>query len=393
MHVGRLKPYLEEQAQKKGKTLPAWMEERIKQVPACAVGTHIGKFSHPDAKVTIWDRSAAYSDGYVVTSSTEPPWDIAVNAAFMSTAKLLLQPLEDNKSLLYHIMERDQVFEEEWQDTGLDNGLYEALQKAVFQLAGRSGAEDTDDRLKQVYFPVGPNEYHLLTVMPASSLMFAVRRRIKHIEETTRRCREEKKDELYGTDHDELWDTTEISFGGTKPQNISCLNNDYGGTAYLLPSLPPVFARRQVRLPVKDFWHEAMTYRQYEPVFRQLHKLFSMEENNKTLRDQIKATVRDLLDMAAAAAFVIREEAAGWSGCERYSRLPQPQKIWLDRQYAAQWPELEWRDEVSTSFGRWFIKTYEQMAKQDKVMLGDEELRFFKYECRDALDEMVRYTI
>jgi CRISPR-associated protein Csy1 len=47
------------------------------------------------------------------------------------------------------------------------------------------------------------------------------------------------KKELKG-DLNSILNLTKIGYGGTKPQNISVLNNQNGGIAYLLSSMPPI---------------------------------------------------------------------------------------------------------------------------------------------------------
>lgn len=66
-----------------------------------------------------------------------------------------------------------------------------------------------------------------------------------------------KKDEYSENGFDELFNLTRISYGGTKPQNISVLNSNSAGKVYLLPSLPPSLKKRDVRLPRYDFFKTA----------------------------------------------------------------------------------------------------------------------------------------
>lgn len=389
--MGMLRQYMEEQAAAKHMTISGWIQARIKEIPSCRLATHVGKFSHPDAKVTVYDTTSALQNGYVCTANSEHKADISVNAAYMSTAKLLLgQPLEDGHTVFWHIVSGSNDVEAEFQAAGIDSDVYHAFKSSVLQCSQAADADATDDRLKQVYFPVSCTAYHLLTVLPASSLLMALKEKVEHMENVRHQCRD-KDSEYYGTTYQELLNLTEISYGGTKPQNISYLNNTNGGTAYVLPSLPPMLRGRRIRLPKKMVFRECIPIASCAPIFKQLHRLFKEPRNSIDIREAIKWQVQNLIELAMDASYAIRSTAAGWSDNEAFASLPLPQKIWLDAQYGQERRNDEWRDELSTDFGRWVIYTYELILKQERYILGDEELKFFKYEFKAVLDEVVRY--
>ena len=67
-------------------------------------------------------------------------------------------------------------------------------------------------------------------------------------------CKEAKaqrKDNKYHpTGFDDLLDLSVTAYGGTQPQNVSVLNSQNAGRAYLLPSTPPTLQKRDIRLPL-----------------------------------------------------------------------------------------------------------------------------------------------
>ena len=88
---------------------------------------------------------------------------------------------------------------------------------------------------------------------------------------------------------------------------------------------------------------------------------------------------------------MLREKTAGWSLQKDYESLPQAQKIWLDEAYALQRKDNEtWERELATQFGRWVINKYFHILKEDKVLLGDDELAYVKKVMRDAIRKDVR---
>ena len=118
--------------------------------------------------------------------------------------------------------------------------------------------ENTEEVLKQVYFPLGNNEYKILTVMSPSSILVKLGNKLKKIGYDSRECRNDKS-ERYGEDHCMIFNQSKVGFGGTKPQNISTLNSKAGGSFYMLESLPPKWKHID-RLPKINFFDE-MIYR------------------------------------------------------------------------------------------------------------------------------------
>lgn len=383
--MGILKTYIEEQAENKKLSVTEWMQKRIDEIPFCKIATHVGKFSHPDAKVTLYDTSDSPCKGYVATSNSAHDVDVSVNAAYMGTAKLLFDKLlDDGHNVFFHVVTGSSLVEEEFKALHLDEALYHIFKERILQCSRPSPPDTTDGLLKQVYFPVGADSYHLLTVMPSSSVLLKLKGKVKQLDEHRKQCREA------GADYDELWDLTAISFGGTKPQNISYLNNANGGTAYLLSSLPPVLSGRQVRKPKRNFFRESLSFRNYKYIFKELHVLFKEDRNNKKIRDAVRARIEQLISQAMMTAYAFRREGEGWSDDGAYASLPLHQKIWLDPHYALQRKEEEWREELSADFGRWVIRTYEYILKKESCTLGDGEMHFFKHKFRDELDKAVR---
>ena len=389
--MGILREYMEEQAKEKNISVSAWIEERIGQIPSCRIATHVGKFTHPDAKVSLYDGTETTCPGYVATSNSDHGLDIVVNAAYMSTAKFLLgQPLEDGHTVFWHMTNHSNLVEKEFQDAGISHEVYVHFKDKVLQCAEAEFPDATDGRLKQVYFPVGPGEYHLLTIMPSSSLLLSLKETIQEMDKVRRQC-QNKKDEAHGNDYGDIWNLTEISFGGTKPQNISYLNNANGGAAYLLPSLPPILSGKGSPFPARNFFKECLPTSSCRYAFGKLHELFQMEKNNIAVRNEIKQQVQDVIEFILTKTYEIRSAESGWSDDEKFSSLPRWQKIWLDSQYVRERQEDEWRDDLSAGFARWLIKTYGRLFRQDGDIFSDEELKFFKYEFRSVVDEVVRY--
>ena len=141
----------------------------------CTVCTHVGKFTHPDSRIFINDAGSWTNNGFVVTSNVNCIKDIVCSSsAYMPVAKLIQPELEDGRMLLKHLLESDKEVLDDFGQFGIqENDIF----KAIHSLPSIT-VKATEKILKQVYFPVKEGSYHLLTVMPASSLMETLKVRI-----------------------------------------------------------------------------------------------------------------------------------------------------------------------------------------------------------------------
>lgn len=380
--------YVKSQAEAKKMTPQAWLQGTVDHIASCTLATHVGKFTHPSSKnVDIQDMTTPLDRTYVVTSQVSCSVDIVVNAAYIGTGRLLLKELEDTKPVLLHIQEKDVQLKTEIEQFGVS---YQPVYEAVAAISQPYIPQQTNGYIKQVYFPVSDKDYHLLSVLPSSSVMAEVKKRIEieHIRE--KECCNEKSTH-YGETY-RIWPhLTEIHFGGTKPQNISVLNAMYRGTFLALPSLPPIIQQRTVRIPKKDVFQETLPYTAYKPLLLALHDILKNNQNNMQIREKRENIVYHIIQIAWAYCYMVREEPAGWSQQEAYAQLPQAQKIWLDEAYAVQRKnDMTWRHELQAQFGRWFIKKYRDIVGKDKKNLGDTELAYIKKLMKHTIQKDVR---
>ncbi len=381
--------YVENQAAAKNKTPTEWIKGIIQHIPSCTLATHVGKFTHPSSKnVDINDMNRQSDLPYVVTAAVHHPVDIVVNAAYIGTAKLLLYELKDGKTVLQHLQKADVQLQQEIEQLGIS---FNQISSMVAAMSSPSQPTQTNGYIKQVYFPISPAAYHVLSVLPSSSIMIEVKRRM--IEENSRKkecC--DVKNSHYGESYQTWADITNIHFGGTKPQNISVLNSTNGGSFWALPSLPPIIQKKDIRIPKKDFFQETLPYKEYVPLFRALHTdILTNGINNRKVRRKREEIIDCIMQLAWTYCYMLREEPAGWSLQKDYESLPQAQKIWLDKAYASQQKDNEaWERELAMQFGRWVINQYFRILKDSKVLLGDDELAYVKKVMQDAIRKDVR---
>lgn len=361
--------YIQYEAEKKKKTQKEWLLDIAKNADKCLFATHIGRFTNPDVIVNwqanIKDRAA---EGYVSTASVSCSNDVFVAANYMATASLLQQKLEDGKTVYEHLQANDDYLKQDITDMGAD---YMAVRNALLKIKTHEKPTATDTRLKQVYFPVG-DSYHLLTVLPPSSLMQEVRLRIRAMEYNARQACD-KKSEKYGNTHERIYNLTQMKFGGTKPQNISFNNNRLGGRVYMLPSLPPTVKNQSVAFPRKDFFRDTLSLREFRHLFLQLHSCYMDNRNNLAIRQKIRGVEQKIMDRVMQSVYALRQKECGWSDSRSISKA---QVIWLDDKYKIErYEEYSWQLDIVKDFSAWLMLTYEWILKRDKILLGDGELK------------------
>lgn len=381
-----LSAYIENMAEKKNLSTAEWWNSVIPNVSKCQLSSHVGKFTHPDVKSAVWNENHAVISGYVSSESILVEPDILTPAQYLGAASFLMQPVFQNGPTVVEDLENGgEEIQKELGKLALDfTPLKEAYHEMIKE--SRHMPQESDSLLKQVYFPIGNGDYHLLSIMTASGLLGEVKNRVQSLNWNTAYCHT-SKNENYGGDCCEIRGLVQISFGGTKPQNISVLNSRQKGSFVMLRSLPPSLQDKSVRAPQKDFFSDTLYYGRYKDTFTRLHHLMQIGWNNKDIRDAIKECALDLVDDVLELSYSLRGKEAGWS---ETSKLPESQKIWLDAAYDGKRKEYDWIPEVSLSFGRWLIFSYEKLLGNDKILLGDGELHFFRDQMEEVLQEEVR---
>lgn len=391
--MGILLEYLQQEA--KGKPVEEYLLKTSQNAKKCKWATHIGRFTHPASNVAVNDTKSGNCNGYVSNASVQSEIDIATSANYLATAKLLTKKMPDGRTVYRHIKEDADFLKRELGGLNVD---CDEIRKNMLAIETDYTPQETDDKLKQVYFPVQDDDYHLLTVLPPSCVMVELRRRLRQMEEQAWKAR---KNEIAANEYREIYDIAVTAIGGTKPQNISMLNNAIGGKLYLLPSFPPMLQSRDVREPREDFFGQSLSIKSFEWLFEKLHAAYAAKRNNRELRSRIRELEYQVMDTVMLNVFALRNLQPGWSNAEN-KKLPEAQRIWLDNEYAARrTQEADWQREIAEEFARWFIKTYEltvrEMNKKKSengkakgeclvpVSLGDAEMTALEHGMLDCI--------
>jgi len=390
----RLKPSLsnENQAQLQQEAnekfaLANWLPDAARRATQLTMVSHPGKFSHPSAKTSsVIVKSRQANDGYLRSGNVEYELDVFGNAAAMDVYKFLCLQLDDGKTVLTHLEQDSDAIKTL---LNLPTASYESLKQGLISIKQLDDSNKTDHLVKQVYFPVD-DDYHLLSVLTPSGLLTQVKSRIDSIRfsgETKQAKDSRKKNEHHAPGYDDIFDLTVTAFGGTQPQNVSVLNSQNAGRAYLLASSPPTLKQRQIRLPAHNFFRNSLRVKQFKDNFQSLDRLLRTGVNNVHVREGISNTLKYIIDQVLQRAFRIRVNGEkGWSNTEHYQSLPLAQRIWLDDANLDQRENQDdWLDEVVGDFARWILDSYEYLFKDTYIKLSDHELR----EIRSIVEQAV----
>ncbi len=363
-----------------------WLTEAAKRSNQISMVTHAAKYTHSDTRssgVLFACNNGAFEQSNYISSAVliSPSVDVVGNAAALdvggllqleSAGTMLLDEVASGDSRALKSLANSETQYHEWLE-----GFKAALQDKQVQ---------SGQLTKQIYFPLLPEGYHLLSPLYASSLAHQVHHKITSalFSDETKVAREARKKNRYCSQPLTFFPGLATqSFGGTKPQNISQLNTQRYGKGYLFSTQPPQW-ETQAFLPNKGeqaFWSEYS--RRSWPISKRLQthladsflKTSTVEIRQK--REQLVDTLIDLL-LELAAEVQSKKDSAGWS---RTSDLPEAEQLWLDpyreseeEDFAHKRAEGQWREVVAQNFAHWLNRTIDK-AKIKQPSASDVTLK------------------
>ncbi len=368
-------------------SLKEWLLDAAKRVSQLSMVSHPSKFSHPSAKTSsVIAQVKSAKDGYLRSGNVHYPLDVFGNAAAMDVYKFLSLNLAEDYTVLTGFEHDHEDLKSLIEKSSLN---FASLKQAFLVIKNDDASSKTDHLVKQVYFPIADTEYHLLSILTPSGLITRLKLAIDQLRfsEATKEAKDKrKKNEHDAIGYADIFDLTVTAYGGTQPQNVSVLNSQNAGRAYLLSSCPPILEKRTVRLPRTDFFAQCLYRKNYQDSFVQLHKFMQLDVNNLDIRTAIRNILQFVIDQVILQGLKIREYyPEGWSQQDYYAGLPKLQRIWLDSMYVEQREnDSEWRNELSEDIARWILRSYEKVISESE-MLGTTEINDVKQRVEESL--------
>lgn len=306
-------------------------------------------------------------DGYLRTGNVSAEPDALGNAAALDVYKFLTLEMADGQTLLAHIEQETALAIALLEKSNMD---YQQIRTDFLQMIASDAQTVTSSKIKQVYFPID-DEYHLLSVLTNSGILYALRKKIDNLRfsEQTKQLRALKKENKFSeVGYQEIYGLTTIGYGGTKPQNISVLNNQNAGKAHLLSSLPPTLTTKFARFPKRDFFIESVNPWHYQQILQALHLIFITDYNNHRIREGRDYRVQEFIGAIIAKAWQLRKAIEN-SDIEPSQTLAEHQQIWL-------YPE---REKERLEDDEWLVTIQEELCRclfrSYQIVLGKKAVK------------------
>ena len=321
----------EEDAQKRVEFLQDKLRKLVEKgnireiAEASSLATHVGKIINSKADKSIgWRTSpgAETDNPYVFLASTRTSCLDAIyrDAAQMTPASILCIRLKDGVSFYEHLAKDDALARETCAFLG---DRYASVREELLAIQDHPTPKSTDGRLRQVYFPVDDKAYHLLTVLPSSCLLAEMNQRQRNLRE---QGNEKKKN---GEPYASLPQTVHIKFGGSKPQNVSCLANQEKEFHLLYADIPTIRKRTSMDSPKQEFFRQATYLPQMRWRFCELLPFYQKEVLRYDEKKRRKEAVEHIIDVVIQEACRLQSLPAGWTR-EASNHLPNAERHWLD---------------------------------------------------------------
>ncbi|WJY15759.1 type I-F CRISPR-associated protein Csy1 [Pectobacteriaceae bacterium CE90] len=357
-----------------------WLTDAASRAGQISLVTHALKFTHSDAKGTsVFSPEAVKNATSLSTATlTQPAIDAVGNAAALDVAKLLQTEYEGDS--LVAALQRH--------DYSALTALAESPEQLAQWLAGFqqvfTDRQPSSHKLaKQIYFPIGKGEYHLLSPLYASSLAQALYQRIIAVRfgDEAKAIRLAQKENRWHNQLSISYPNLAVqNMGGTKPQNISALNSTRSGRSYLLSCAPPQWQGeekppQQHQSIFRERGEVDYHTRAIIPLMRQFLLSVKEMENNREIRRLRLRYLDQLIDQLFCYVASIQNLRAGWSTESKLSRI---QQLWLDPHrsnedavFRHEREAGDWQKDVAYDFGRWLNRR----LQHEKLIFGEAERR------------------
>ncbi|PSV15975.1 type I-F CRISPR-associated protein Csy1 [Photobacterium kishitanii] len=366
-----------------------WLTNAAVRAKQISLATHAVKFTHGSAKGSNILALASNVDAPYLDSSAivAPAVDAVGNAAALDVAKLL-QLDDGNATLAVYLSQGDDhvlrsLASNDEQCQLWADGLRQALEVKT---------PSSHTLAKQIYFPIGDNQYHLISPLYSSALAHELFHQVQHsrFSDEMKAAREaRKKNQPSDVDVVRYPDLAVTISGGSKPQNISQLNSKRFGKTYLFPCAAPDWQSQYQAPMFGSNWFDSRevgrnTYYLVKSLAEFLVKVKPLDSTLR-IRQYRDRLVDQILDSILTLAAAHQVNIKGWS---ETSELSPAQQCWLDPQ-ADHLYSGDWQIEVSRDFGLWLNNRLEK-ASQQQLILGSEALQHWQALCHDAIREAGR---
>lgn len=335
----------------------AWAAENARNV---TFATHVAKLTHSAIdSSSFFDAISSKKDNYLTTSSlNSAAIDGAVRGNQYSPIYQFLELELDGKKI---VSEFQNVETELLQEFAFNTDQMLEWNKG-FSAALSEGKPAAHFLLKQVYFPVAEDEYHLLCNQVSSSKAQALFEFARRNSDTTFKQKNNNKyaEEIYFN----FPNRASISITASNHGNASQLNGKRGGRLGLFSCQPPVW-QSQLKPPIysNSFFYElTKSYAVRETIQYLADFLTRFESLDLSIKDPkrmrwLEQWLEDLSDEVLVYVKTIQTLPAGWSQQEKI-KLKLEHQILLDcyrqdEEFLNAHENINWQQTILKDFAVW----------------------------------------
>lgn len=347
--------------------------------------THISKLTHSSngGSSIIGEKYQTANHKYVSSTSVKTTIDGTYDSAALSNyTKFLL--LENQGKVLF-----DEILKDN--SKILDNFSIdsEESQQWYSLLRERYLSKPKSDALtKQLYFPIGNGEYHLLQVLKSSSLLQAVH--FSYFDKEERKPydiakNQRKKGKYDATNTVDFPNLAKIKTVQSQPQNVSVLNGSRGGGRIPLFSCQPPTWKSSLQPPkgLSMFYGEFNFYQQVNTIIDIIsaylvgYSTANLSQKHPDKYKKLSSLVNQLVDILCDYAVRIQALQPNWS---EGSKLKLIHQYWLDPYRECEEFQLgrkasDYKTIIVSDFANWLNQ---RINKKESVLnLGEEQYRLW----------------
>ena len=352
--------------------------------------THVAKYTHGGSEASsVSTTGPKGTDGYIATHSVAMlTYDTTCNANALPIKPFLLLE-HDGQTLIDALRHGDvspllaiapnETAAQEWA-----NAFVSAFE----------ATEPDAHILKQCFWPVPSDGYHLQIPLYATSLAQTIHATIRHakVSDEAKATREARRKEESSDQEDVRYPNLAIQrFGGSNKQNISQLNSQRHGEAYLFPCEPPSW-QSQIKPPlnINSVFRHRFERQVWSRHIKPLQDfLFSVrgDYTNVEIRRSRGRRVDTLVDVILSQAAEIQQMQPGWSA-DPDCRLPLAEQYWLDlkredEDFQSERDAADWQTEVADTFAIWLSHKLERNG----LAFGADEQQALRSDWRHRMRE------
>ncbi|WGE69664.1 type I-F CRISPR-associated protein Csy1 [Actinobacillus equuli subsp. haemolyticus] len=337
-------------------------------------GTHISKGIHPYSKgnnINFQSNlkfpstlAGSQSVGQLVLDANGNAAEIPIARELVEFFEIMID--EVNKRTLKDLLLTDEPCLD---GCFSDDHSLSAQYKIAFQMAlkGNLNSPETHERNKQVLWvnsssAIEDNHYTCLIPLYPSSFTHAIYNKLNQarFSEENKQARENRYKNKAQNPYISIPHLAVTKLGGTKSQNVGLLNYKQSGRNYLLPSLPPIFIKSELRLTgTQDtIFNDRLAYVCRAGLY-QLYQAVTDSRKNYIVRVPRAEAVNLIVQMVLQQAYKLQKRTAGWSRdyqlawCEKYWLDPQRAKLNGEEQFHSALTQQDWISEVEQRFAAW----------------------------------------